>query len=102
MPPAQIWITAIPVYGAIWHFFVVNAMADSIRLEYLKNNLILTKPRPTFGMGFATSLLSACSVIPQIGAVCFIAALVCGIIYWVQVIDCKNRIELARHRNAGY
>ena len=102
MPPSEVWITAIPVFGAIWHFFVVNAIADSLRLEFLKYNILLKNPRPTFNLGFTASLLATGSVIPTIGIVLFVAALVCGIIYWVQVNDCINRIELVRKRNTGY
>lgn len=98
MPPARVWITAIPIYGAIWHFFVVNAMADSLRLEFLKNNIRLKTPRPTYQMGLTTSLCAASSVIPQMGMVFLFAALVCWIIYWVQVGECRNKIEHARMR----
>ncbi len=91
MPPANVWLLLIPLFGIVWHFIVVSNIAQSIEAEYQSRN-IQTTMKPTYGIGLAVSILNCISIIPIVNFVSGFAALVCWIIYWVQVSGHKERI----------
>lgn len=90
--PAIIWLNLIPIVSFVTHFFMVSGIADSIADEYYARNLPLTDQRPGYAMGLTTSILLVLSIIPWLGILFSMAALVTWIIYWVQIAEFSRTI----------
>lgn len=93
MAPGQVWLMLIPLFGMVWHFIVVERLADSIKKELLEKNHPLSEERPAYNIGLTTCILNCCAVIPFIGGLFSIAGFVCWIIYWVKIYDYKKKLE---------
>lgn len=104
MQPFEVWFQLIPVFGLIWQFVVVSRIADSIRNEYrsqkeisflgigdgeLQENI---NERVTYSTGFWYCVMVCCSLIPILGFLIAIGALVLWITYWRQLIRHKEQI----------
>lgn len=92
MPPGQVWLCIIPLFGMIWNFIVVNHISMSLRSEFDQRNIIVTEEKPGNGIGVAYCILSCCGIIPYIGGLASFACIVCWIVYWVKINDYKNRL----------
>jgi|GEM_PF-230721 len=99
MQPGMVWLLLVPLFGYVWSFMVVTAIADSLDLEYRKRN-IPRDPRPTYTLGITMAVLSVCGgvliYIPflnLIGLLIGLVNLVLWIIYWVQVAEHKNTLR---------
>lgn len=103
MKPGEVWLQLILVFGLIWQFIVVNRIADSIRRElntpvfsFDQNSdlpLDVSSPRPTHSIGVTYCVLICCSVIPIIGVLFAFAGFICWIIYWVQLVSYKTKVQ---------
>ena len=91
--PLIIWLNLIPLVQFVTHFFMVSGIADSIADEYYARNLPLTDQRPGYTMGLVTSILLVLSMIPWLGVLFSMAALVTWIIYWVQIAEFSRTIS---------
>jgi drug/metabolite transporter (DMT)-like permease len=98
MPPGQVWLILIPLFGIIWNFFVVNAIADGLKAEFDQRGVTRDENRPGAGIGIAMAILQCCSVIPVLGSLAAIAGLVCWIIYWVKISGYKTQLVAAKMR----
>ena len=92
MPPGQVWLTLIPLFGIVWRFIVVNKIADSLQAEFAKRNIRVKEARPGAEIGIAYCVLSVCGIVPFLGPFCALAALVCWIIYWVRIHEYQQKI----------
>lgn len=88
MPPSNVWLLLIPVFGLVWHFFVVKDLASSISDEAVDKNIRLHEPRPGYNIGLAMCILNCLIFIPGVS----IAALVLWIMYWVKIAGYKNQL----------
>jgi hypothetical protein len=88
MAPTNVWLLLIPGFNIFWLFFVVDALATSLKQEYEKYG-VFTGERPTFGIGLAMAILQVCSWFISFGGV---ASFVCWVLHWVKVNDSKNEI----------
>ncbi len=95
MAPANVWLLFIPFFNWIYHFIVVNNIADSIRAEALVKNVPLSESRPGAGIGITMCALQLCSIIPFFGSLASLGFLVCWIIYWVKINNYKNQLKQA-------
>lgn len=93
MQPGQVWLSLIPLFGLIWQFIIVTNLADSLKLEFRQRNIIVDEDRPGYGIGLAFCILGCCSIIPFLGILASIAALICWIIYWVRISDYKSKLK---------
>lgn len=103
--PGEVWLQLIPLFNFVWIFIVVTRIADSIKQEFRdrQENAFLGLPnpeiveeinkRPTYDIGIAYAILTVCSIIPLLGTLASIAALICWIIYWVKLSEYKNKLE---------
>src|ERR1043165_7051059 len=64
LPPGQVWLILIPLFGIVWQFIVVNRIADSLKAEFIKRNIPVQENRPGASIGIAYCTLNCCSVIP--------------------------------------
>ncbi len=92
MPPGQVWLVLIPLFGIVWRFIVVNKMADSLQAEFTKRNIRVKEARPGSDIGIAYCVLSVCGIVPFLGPFCAIAALVCWIIYWIRIHEYQQKL----------
>ncbi len=51
MSPSTVWLILIPVFGVLWQFMVVSKIADSIKAEYTRFNILVNESRPTYTIG---------------------------------------------------
>ena len=84
MAPGMVWLMLIPLFNIVWHFFVVINMAKSLGAEFQKRG-IAEEPEPGKKIGMIMCILACCGIIPILGVLCFIGALVCWILYWIKV-----------------
>ena len=100
MSPNNTWLLLIPVFNLVWSFIVVNNLSESIRKESTVKSFPLAEANPANGTGIAMSVLRCTTVIPVLGFLSGIAAVVCWIIYWVQISNYKKAIQSAPHNGA--
>jgi hypothetical protein len=93
MPSGQVWLLLIPLFNMVWAFIVVARIADSFRDEFSRLNIDYNEPRPTYNIGLAKCILSVCGIVPFLGYLASFASLICWIIYWVKVNECRKLIE---------
>ncbi len=96
MEPGMVWLWLIPFFNLVWQFIVVKRISESIEVEYISRRLPC-KSQPTYNIGLALSILNCINLVifwsmPLRGLVS-LAAIVCFIIYWVQVNDYKNKLR---------
>ena len=96
MQPGQVWLLLIPLFNYIWNFIVVSRISESIAAEYSSRN-IQFEPKPTYNIGIAFSILICCGIIPIINIFTGIAAIICWIIYWVQVSNHKGKLQIQQY-----
>lgn len=90
--PLIIWLNMIPLVQFVTHFFMVSGIADSLADEYYARNLPLSDQRPGYTMGLVTSIMLILSMIPYLGIIFSMVALVTWIIYWVQIAEFSRAI----------
>jgi len=81
MAPGLAWLLIIPGFSLIWRFFVVAWVADSLAAEYEARGVQMVPSRPGYGVGMGYAVCSLLFIIPFAG----LAALVCWIVYWVNI-----------------
>jgi hypothetical protein len=84
MAPGLVWLLLIPLVNIVWHFFVVINIAKSLGAEFSKRGLA-EEPEPGKKIGLIMCILACCGIIPLLGVLCSIGALVCWILYWVKI-----------------
>lgn len=103
MPPGQVWLTLIPIFGTVWHFFVVNNVSMSIEKEFRSRGLpIESKPAYTIGL-IACILYALSTVLFLLGdgsKLASLAAFICLIIYWVKIAGHKNKLLMSQYNKS--
>lgn len=88
MPPNNVWLLLIPLFGLVWHFFVIRDMASSIHDEAIDKNIQLNEPKPAYDIGLAMCIVNCLIFVPGV----FIAALILWILYWVKIAGYRNQL----------
>lgn len=110
MSPGQVWLQLIPLFGLVWQFIVVTRIADSIQRELSSETTFsfdqqrvpyYNGTKPTYSIGIAYCVLFCCAIIPFLGILTSIAGLICWIIYWIQLSDQKNKIQMKQYSNTS-
>jgi hypothetical protein len=97
MQPVEVWLTLIPIFGLVWQFFIVNRVADSLKLEFSAKNITVDEERPGITIGLAYCILFCCSLIPFLGYLTSVAGFVCWIIYWVKINGYRIKMKGLNH-----
>jgi hypothetical protein len=92
MEPGLVWLNLIPCVSTIWIFFTVIRIASSLRKEYDDRDLHSSDESFGQNLGLGYAICVVLSAIPYVGTVIGIAALVCFIIYWVQIAGHSRRL----------
>jgi len=93
MQPCMVWLMLIPLFNLVWHFMVVINISKSLEAEFQKRG-IAEEPEPGKKIGMIMCILACCSIIPILGVLCSIGALVCWILYWVKVAGFSAKLAL--------
>ena len=101
MPPANVWLLFIPIFNWVWHFIIVNNVADSLKAEFERRGIKPDEERPGYGIGLAASICWCTSWIPGLNALTGLAALICWIIYWSKISGYKNQLGSGGTTNIG-
>jgi hypothetical protein len=91
MQPGMVWLLFIPLFNLVWHFFVVLNIAKSLGAEFQKRGMA-EDPQPGKKIGLIMCILACCEIIPILGVLCLLGALVCWIIYWVKIAGYSARL----------
>ena len=115
MSPGSVWLQFIPLFGMVWQFFVViriahsvskelaSKMGDSI-LDHSEVQIKGTDDSPTYTIGITYCILTTLGVITNyssmhsssplalLGSVFLLTGMVCWIIYWVRLVNTKNKL----------
>ena len=106
--PGLVWLQLIPLFNFVWCFIVTNRLSKSIEREFsfppsfsfeeneTGSNLKKIE-EPTNQVGMAMCVFFCLSFLPYLGQFMEIAALICWIIYWVRITNCRKKIENSQH-----
>jgi hypothetical protein len=83
MEPGMVWLNLVPLLNLAWIFYTVIKLAESAVKEGQARGIDVADGGKTLGLVFA--ILGICGVIPVLGILCSIGALVCWILYWMKV-----------------
>ncbi|MBL7717498.1 MAG: hypothetical protein JNL72_01575 [Flavipsychrobacter sp.] len=100
MEPSMVWLMFIPFFNMVWHFIIVNRLADSLQDEY-RHKAHPAEPRPTYNMGLAMCILFCCTWIPLLGGLVSLGALIVWILYWVQVSGHRSKLQQLQFSSGG-
>ena len=84
MNPGMVWLMFIPLFGLVWQFLIVINVAKSLGAEFQKRGLA-EEPQPGKTLGMVMCILWCCGIIPFLGILCSLGALVCWIMYWIKI-----------------
>ena len=91
MQPGMVWLMFIPLFNLVWHFIIVGNVAQSLAAEFRKRG-IAEEPAPGKTIGLTMCILHCCGIIPFLGPLCALAALVCWILYWVKIAGFSGKL----------
>lgn len=83
MEPAMVWLNLIPLFNLVWIFITVLKLSDSVVAEGQARGVSVEDGGKTIGLVYAVSMIA--SIIPLLGFLAALVALVMFIIYWVKV-----------------
>lgn len=94
MEPGQVYLNLIPCFSLVWIFITVNRIAESLRQEFRDRGM---RSQEDYGQGIGTTyaVLVVCSMIPYLGSLIAMGALVCWIIYWVKIAGLGRELREA-------
>ncbi len=92
MDPGAVWLNLIPLFGLIWMFITVGRIASSLQKEYRDRDWRASGESFGQSVGMAYLTCALLGVIPLVGPFCTIAAIICFIIYWIQIADYSSRL----------
>lgn len=93
LEPGLVWLLLIPCFHLVWNFFVFPGLSDSFKAYFnsIGDNSVGNCGRE-MGLGYA--ICAAASVIPFVGCLTGIVALVLLIMFLVRANELKNRIPV--------
>jgi hypothetical protein len=99
MEPGQVWLVFIPVFGIVWSFMMIGFIADSLANEFRQRNITVSEERPGYNLGLTYLILRLCGIVPLLGILALLGALICWIMYWVKI---SEYIKLLENSNPMY
>jgi len=96
MPPGQVWLILIPLFGLVWSFIMVNRIADSLKAEFASRGIQVDEDRPGYSIGITYCILYCCGIVPFIGILASLGGIVCWIIYWVKISGYKTKLQQSK------
>lgn len=94
MEPGMVWLLLIPCFSLVWNFFVFPRLSESY-LSYFTAQGRTDVGDCGRGVGMAYAICCACSIIPYLGILAGLAALVLLIVYLVKAFELKDQIQMS-------
>ncbi|HWB27088.1 MAG TPA: hypothetical protein VG738_16510 [Chitinophagaceae bacterium] len=91
LEPGLVWLLLIPVFNAIWMFFVADGIGTGFQREFEKYGMA-TSEKPTYNLGLTLAILWCCCIIPVLNIFAGLGGFVIWIIYWIKVNEVKNEL----------
>lgn len=92
MEPGQVYLNLIPCFGAIWMFFTVSRVGQSMRNEFdERGNDLPGDYGQQLGITFAG--LTLAWIIPYVGILFGLAGVICWIVYWVKMAEYNRHLS---------
>jgi hypothetical protein len=91
MAPGMVWLQIIPLLGMVWQFFNVINIAKSLGAEFQKRGMA-EDPEPGKKLGLVMCILVCCTVIPILGLLASIGALICWVMYWIKIAGYSKKL----------
>lgn len=89
--PGMVWLLLIPCFSIVWNFFVFPPLSKSFK-AYFDSIQRTDVGDCQEGVGLAYSICCAASIIPYLGCLTGVTALVLLIIFLIKTNDLKNQI----------
>lgn len=90
MEPGMVWLLFIPLFGLVWHFFVVRNVSNAVMRWAAQNGQEVGDGG--WSLGLTACILFCCGIIPLLGVLASLAGLIIWIIWWVKVADFNARM----------
>jgi hypothetical protein len=97
MQPGNVWLVLIPFFGIVWAFIMVNAIANSCKVQ-LEQYGVYHEQKPTYGVGIGWAVSSALSLIVPFFSLFSLTML---IVYWIKVNETRKQLLELKQLNAG-
>ena len=94
MEPGMVWLNLIPLFNLVWIFITVIKLSESVIAEGQSRQVSVDDGGKVIGLVYAISLIA--SIIPLIGLLAGLVALVTFIIYWVKVAGYRKTLAAAQ------
>jgi hypothetical protein len=91
MAPWLAWLELIPIFGLVWTFRVVGAVASSLHNEFVRRGMP-TDSAPGKGLGTAYATLALLSAVPLVNFVTTLPAAVCWALYCIRIATLTSRL----------
>lgn len=82
--PGMVWLMLIPLFNLVWDFILVKEIASTLEREFKKRN-VPVETAPGKNIGFAWCILAVGTIIPFLGVLSVIGAIICWILYWAKI-----------------
>jgi len=93
--PGMVWLLLIPLFAFVWNFFVYPKLADSFA-SYFRAQGRTDVGDCGRGIGLAYCICTACAIVPCVGYLAALAAVILWIIFLVKAADLKRQIPEAQ------
>jgi len=94
-PAWLVWLMLIPFIGVIFTWIMEPfGLPKAFEQALADNNEAVAKTKTLFGLGLAHAILRTLVFLPFFQLIFVIASLVVWIIYWVKIVDFKNKYLL--------
>lgn len=93
MEPGMVWLCIVPLVNLVFQFFVVLAIANSLRNEFNRRGMAVADPTPGQQLGMAMCISGCCCIIPIVNFLAGLAYLVLWIMYWVKVAGYSKMLD---------
>lgn len=94
MQPGMVWLLLIPLFGLVWHFFVVMGMSNSLGNEFRVRGMANAPQEPGKQVGLGMCICAVCGVIPYLGILASVAGLVLWVMYWMKMAEFSQMLDL--------
>ena len=92
MAPGLVWLLLIPLVNIVWMFFVVNHLKTGYTKMGEAGRLTAASDGG-YGVGLPLAICMAVSIVPFLGMLASLGALVLWIIHWVQVSKARGLVK---------
>lgn len=102
MEPGAVWLCLIPLFGLVWQFLVIGAVAEGIARELQVRNMFPKEPKPGYSIGLSGCILLCCIIIPYAGVGLGMIGLIFMIMHAVKISEYNKVLQQSGRWEARY